>query len=1124
MRQRAFPCCLIVLVIIASCSRLSGTESVAGPSSGAPHEHQRSPLCRCEPWRPPAGALDACVHRRRISQTYSTDIAKNVAGTSSRYDEAVDALRRGDVEGSDSVLSSILAATSPESASTRLQYRRSPSAGKSEDHGDACALRAACQLRISAGLLRAKVAAARCDLAASDALIRQTSYDLHRPLSDLLDTARRRDRDSLDDCSRTCLVGPAAAQSCAVLVGASAASSVAKHVAYVQEVGAVFTHYARAAEENRNSARAHALLDAVLAHCFLSEPMLLTRARAALDIGALSVVRANVARALTLSTASPDALNIMAEALLRLGQSDAALSGAMALLRGCLHANPGHAGCTRWYRAALPIETAWEAYQSAAKDAEASEYMGIPWTDNLVAAADAVTQLRQLDTARWMAPHWGPVLCRVLAMRALLAATEHASHAAGHDRPHAEIGVPVEPQEAAEWAREATNPCVAAVWAALGGRDGLAKGGGESAGGECGSDGEGCEGADVGSGAGAAAAAALVGRAATRAILGHAYHARSDLELALEVYELEYYTSPERCGPLGEPERRPHELCGPWGAARLRDALEGFLGLTQAGEHEPTFLEVLGLTGDEARREDFRPKLKRAYRRKALEFHPDKGHEDPELAEDMFVRVTEANEVLGDEEKRREYLASLEDGGEDDGHDMFVNAQAEAMREGLRRETMEAAQSSEDDVSNWAFYYERRDVDADGGVWGYRVDPNDPSQMHARHYKTAPQQPPPEGPAPNDPCARRHRCITDGVRNKGAAPDDLGRGPLRRRTLRGEAWVRGRAQSDLSWHVGGHAAAEDAPLSAALIVNHHNILRLDVDFRSPQDQTQSSGQRLRESGAGGAEASRRGAGAYLEVSLGGGAIAAKYVIMRGDMLVYETRGLGATFECDPDLAPPSPNLGDAAGAGFLAAGWRICGRIPAAYAPTEPVQGAVRQPRLHPPPSALFEPPARRNRTDQERVDGADAQGASDEEQRTDERVEVMAAATEPRVAVDVVLEDGRSLVEMIGAGVGDEQGGSGRREVPTGNGWTRRIVPLPAEFAGGRIASLGIACYYPGYDMQAGGAPFDVGWLVRAGLFDVHIVRASGARAFTLVGRAPERLEGAQDLTVDPAARGSAL
>ena len=73
------------------------------------------------------------------------------------------------------------------------------------------------------------------------------------------------------------------------------------------------------------------------------------------------------------------------------------------------------------------------------------------------------------------------------------------------------------------------------------------------------------------------------------------------------------------------------------------------------------FYEVLGVSRNAEERE-----IKKAYKRLAMKFHPDKNPEDA-TAEDKFKEVKEAYEILTNKEKRREYdqygHAAFESGG-----------------------------------------------------------------------------------------------------------------------------------------------------------------------------------------------------------------------------------------------------------------------------------------------------------------------------------------------------------------------------------------------------------------------------------------------------------------------------
>src|SRR3981081_3847514 len=61
------------------------------------------------------------------------------------------------------------------------------------------------------------------------------------------------------------------------------------------------------------------------------------------------------------------------------------------------------------------------------------------------------------------------------------------------------------------------------------------------------------------------------------------------------------------------------------------------------------YYEVLGVSRSASGEE-----LKRAYRKLALQFHPDRNPNDPQ-AESRFKEINEAYEVLSDQEKRQRY-------------------------------------------------------------------------------------------------------------------------------------------------------------------------------------------------------------------------------------------------------------------------------------------------------------------------------------------------------------------------------------------------------------------------------------------------------------------------------------
>ena len=61
------------------------------------------------------------------------------------------------------------------------------------------------------------------------------------------------------------------------------------------------------------------------------------------------------------------------------------------------------------------------------------------------------------------------------------------------------------------------------------------------------------------------------------------------------------------------------------------------------------YYDILGISKNATAAE-----IKKAYRKKAIKYHPDKNPGDSE-AEDMFKKAAEAYEVLGDENKRARY-------------------------------------------------------------------------------------------------------------------------------------------------------------------------------------------------------------------------------------------------------------------------------------------------------------------------------------------------------------------------------------------------------------------------------------------------------------------------------------
>lgn len=62
------------------------------------------------------------------------------------------------------------------------------------------------------------------------------------------------------------------------------------------------------------------------------------------------------------------------------------------------------------------------------------------------------------------------------------------------------------------------------------------------------------------------------------------------------------------------------------------------------------YYQILGVSRDASQDE-----IKKVYRRLALCYHPDHNQQEKEKAEEKFKEVNEAYQILGDDEKRRQY-------------------------------------------------------------------------------------------------------------------------------------------------------------------------------------------------------------------------------------------------------------------------------------------------------------------------------------------------------------------------------------------------------------------------------------------------------------------------------------
>ena len=67
-------------------------------------------------------------------------------------------------------------------------------------------------------------------------------------------------------------------------------------------------------------------------------------------------------------------------------------------------------------------------------------------------------------------------------------------------------------------------------------------------------------------------------------------------------------------------------------------------------DYNKDYYHLLGVARDASAEE-----IKRAFRRLALRYHPDKNPDNARESEEKFKEINEAYEVLSDEQKRREY-------------------------------------------------------------------------------------------------------------------------------------------------------------------------------------------------------------------------------------------------------------------------------------------------------------------------------------------------------------------------------------------------------------------------------------------------------------------------------------
>ena len=203
---------------------------------------------------------------------------------------------------------------------------------------------------------------------------------------------------------------------------------------------------------------------------------------------------------------------------------------------------------------------------------------------------------------------------------------------------------------------------------------------------------------------------------------------------------------------------------------------------------------MLGVSRADAEAEDWRARLKRAYRRLALLYHPDKNPADPEAAAAKFLEISEAYRVLSDDARRREYDATGR-AGDADGNADGTPARPRGRDRG-------DAHRPPGSPEEWSLKFDKRDVGADGvarGRWRHR----DTGEETEGERDVSP-------PERKNPCRRKHACVAGrgGVPTPGA--------------------LRGHARAIATRVTDANSARNVA--AARVVVNHLALQTLDVRF------------------------------------------------------------------------------------------------------------------------------------------------------------------------------------------------------------------------------------------------------------------------------------------------------
>lgn len=114
--------------------------------------------------------------------------------------------------------------------------------------------------------------------------------------------------------------------------------------------------------------------------------------------------------------------------------------------------------------------------------------------------------------------------------------------------------------------------------------------------------------------------------------------------------------------------------------------------------------------------------IKKAYRKLALKYHPDKNPGDA-VSEEKFKKVNEAYSVLGDEEKRRSYDAYGSSGGYSQSYGSYGQSGQQGTytdpfweffngQTGRSQGNAGAGNDQDEDSSEWSGYYRKRAYEA----------------------------------------------------------------------------------------------------------------------------------------------------------------------------------------------------------------------------------------------------------------------------------------------------------------------------------------------------------------------------------------------------------------------------